>query len=257
MVFKVLGVPCPSKDVLLKKLEQAVLNSETKGYHTRGMDFSKLQKSGVSKILLKGESYSAPPNMKKVKMHERWRFGNSTEYLDASCLAYDFNGKIIATVDYSNQEAFKFKERGNGRGYGSYTTFGRPAIDHSGDQIDHVARSGEHTIDIDVQSLPSHVAALYFTVSSWTTTLKDIIQPSVHLVGDEDIELCSYELEQTDTGENTAVIMCKLFRESKGSRRWEMKAIGHIGLGRATNGHVNGHSCPYGPIRNDIKQKDL
>ena len=104
MVFKVLGVPCPSRPTLLVKLERAVRNSEEKEYHRAGMDFSRLQKSGVSKILLKGESYSAPPNMKKVRMHERWRFsGHDRVYLDASCLAYDFAGKVIKVVDYQHR----------------------------------------------------------------------------------------------------------------------------------------------------------
>ncbi len=274
MVFKVLGVPCPSRPTLLAKLERAVRNSEEKEYHRAGMDFSRLQKSGVSKILLKGESYSAPPNMKKVRMHERWRFsGHDRVYLDASCLAYDFAGKVIKVVDYQHQTAFSMEMAGRGgvggygaggHGHGRYARFANsPAIRHSGDEIDDVQRTGEHTIDIDVARLPPHVAALYFTVSAWTTTLGEILQPSVHLVGDGDVELCAYELEQQNTGENTAVVMCKLFREVTGASKWQLKAIGHVGMGRASGGHVDGETHgagggdPYRPIKDDIRNKDL
>merc|ERR1711934_647152 len=164
MVFKVLGVPCPSKAVLLAKLEQAVMNSERKGYHEKGMDFSRLHRSGVSKILLKGESYSAPPNMKKIRMHERWRFGEDVIYLDASCIAYDFGGVVLEEpVDYQNRTAFRIEKKKR------FASFGRGAIRHSGDEMNAEDHTGEHTIDVDMAMLPHYVAALYFTVSSWTT----------------------------------------------------------------------------------------
>lgn len=60
-----------------------------------------------------------------------------------------------------------------------------------------------------------------------------------------DQELCVYNLEQTATSTNTAVIMCKMSRERVGGT-WSVKALGHVGMGRASN---------YLPIRQDISDK--
>ena len=51
--FMAIGLQCPSKQSLTAWLRQCWKNSLAKKYHEKGMDFSKIQKSGVSKILLK------------------------------------------------------------------------------------------------------------------------------------------------------------------------------------------------------------
>ncbi len=51
--FKAVGLQCPSRQYLTGWLRQCWKNSLTKKYHQKGMDFSQIQKSGVSKILLK------------------------------------------------------------------------------------------------------------------------------------------------------------------------------------------------------------
>lgn len=53
-VFRIAGVTCPSPGQMLSFLEAAVPSSMKKGYHSASTDFSMVQKSGVSKILLKG-----------------------------------------------------------------------------------------------------------------------------------------------------------------------------------------------------------
>ena len=40
--------------------------------HLQGVDFSRIQRSGVSIILLQGERYTAPPNMKRMELLDRW-----------------------------------------------------------------------------------------------------------------------------------------------------------------------------------------
>jgi stress response protein SCP2 len=118
-------------------------------------------------------------------------------------------------------------------------------IEHSGDVVDYDTLRGEHTIHINVQLIPTTVAALFFTVSAWTTTLNDIYQPSAQLFDSEnDTEMCRYKLEDQDTGDKTAVIMCKLHRPSLGAR-WQLTSIGHVGHGRAGN---------YTSIRRDIQK---
>jgi hypothetical protein len=49
----------------------------------QGMDFSRVQARGVSKILLKGQRYTAPPNMKTVSMEERWRWTHASGHMCA------------------------------------------------------------------------------------------------------------------------------------------------------------------------------
>ena len=66
---------------------RSVANSEKKKYHRRGMDFSRVHRSGVSAILRKGESVSCSPTIKRVRLEEVWRWdGNGTIYLRASPL---------------------------------------------------------------------------------------------------------------------------------------------------------------------------
>jgi stress response protein SCP2 len=103
--------------------------------------------------------------------------------------------------------------------------------------------SGKHTINIALDQLPPKVSSLWFTITAYTTTLKDIKQPYIRFTdADSSQELCRYDLEQNATGNNTAVIMCKLHRDSaKGN--WNVLAIGHIGSGRASN---------YEPIKTNI-----
>uniref|UniRef100_A0A7S2D9N1 TerD domain-containing protein n=1 Tax=Octactis speculum TaxID=3111310 RepID=A0A7S2D9N1_9STRA len=108
---------------------------------------------------------------------------------------------------------------------------------------------------------PAAVTDVYFTVSSWQRTLKDVIQPSVHLEDEATgTELCHFELEERDTEDFTAVIMCCLSRKTSGSR-WVLKAIGHIGYGRASGGPItwrcNADSLsdgPYGPMKQAIEK---
>jgi len=84
--FAISGIPLPTKSFLLSTLEQSVKNSLKKGYHTRDTIFQNVMKSGVSHILLKGETYSAAPNLKEIQMIETWRYDGAVIYLDASCL---------------------------------------------------------------------------------------------------------------------------------------------------------------------------
>lgn len=225
--FQIARMPLPSKDMLLSFLEKAVGNSIKKGYHSHDTVFQNVMKSGVSKILLKGESFSADPNLRQLKLLEKWKYDGSTVFLDASCLVYDFHGKKTGFVDYH------------------YNTCCNSAVRHSGDHIDEAKQQGTHTIDVDIKRLPVSVKALFFTVSAWTTDLKSISQPSCHLFDAmSDTEMCSYQHADSDTGNKTAVIMCKLHRFSPSSR-WELTTIGHVGFGRADK---------YTSIEEDIKK---
>ncbi|KAL2631450.1 hypothetical protein R1flu_016136 [Riccia fluitans] len=225
--FAIMGMQCPSKEYLTGWLLQCWQNSLHKGYHSKATNFANIQKSGVSAILLKGESYTAPPNLKKARMYETWRYVEHTQFLDASCLVYDFDGRKLEIVDYSHLSGQD----------GSIT--------HSGDVIDNENKKGTHIIDIDYKKLPANVHELYFTMSGWAgATLKGFKLPFVQLKDTEtEMELCTYVLDDKDLGSHRSVIMCRMFRSTPGGSKWEVEAIGHLGDGAADS---------YGPLESSI-----
>jgi ubiquitin-protein ligase/stress response protein SCP2 len=229
--FQIAKVPLPSKDQLLNALEEAVGNSLKKGYHDKDTDFSKIHKSGVSRILLKGQSYSADPNISKISLIDTWKYNGEVKYLDASALVYDFDGKNLSRCDYTSQYI------------GGY-------LNHSGDIIEEETSSGRHTIDINVKKIPSNVKAIFIVLSAWHQTLDVIEQPSCYLFDKvKKSELCRY-IHDNSTADNqdfSSVIMCKFHRPSLNSR-WEMKSIGKTGYGCAD---------VYGPIHSTITDGGL
>lgn len=54
----------PSDEALSDLLRWAWAAGAAKGYHSATTDFSRVHASGVSTILLKGQSYSMPPSAK-------------------------------------------------------------------------------------------------------------------------------------------------------------------------------------------------
>ena len=245
--FATIRVPLPSKAQMVELLCRAVQRSEARGYHKKGMDFSRVHKSGVSAILRKGESCSASPTMHRLRLEEVWRYRTEeTLFLDATALAYGFDGEPRAHVDYSqtssaNGLAGRYHYSGGGHRGGRAA-----AMRHSGDVIDGGKREGKHTIDINLRSLSDEVGALYFTLSGWTTSLREIVRPEVLCFDPDDKSgepLCTYELEGKPTGSSTAVLMCKVWRERPGAI-WHVTAIGSLGEGRASN---------YEPIHASIR----
>lgn len=236
--FLIVNVPLPSKAYMHEWLSRAVGNSERKGYHKRGMDFSRVQRSGVSNILRKGESVSASPTMKMVRLEEVWRWDGSnggTKFLDASALTYGFDGTPLTEVDFSERISVTGLTSSSG-GYATYRAGERRvALRHSGDQIDH--NEGTHTIDIDLRALSDKVGAIYLTLSAWQEDLRTIIRPEVRCFDPADKSgepLARYELEGKPTGQETAVVMAKVWRAAPG-KVWQVTAIGELCRGRARN----------------------
>jgi hypothetical protein len=62
--YVLLGRQAPSDAALSDLLRWAWAAGAAKGYHSADTDFSRVQASGVSTILLKGQSYSMPPSAK-------------------------------------------------------------------------------------------------------------------------------------------------------------------------------------------------
>jgi stress response protein SCP2 len=226
--FQFVGVAGPrTKDDMAKLLRSHVKNSRRRKYHREGMNFSRIHASGTSKILAKGQQYSASADLKRVVFEDHWTFKGGAKFLDATCLLY--TGKMLVhTVDFSRTRACG------------------ESVRHSGDVME--AQSGTHTIDIDLQSLPKSITTCVFVISAWSTaTLKDIQTASV-VFRDADVDrssepLCVYKLDAHDKVSHLkSVIMCKLYRKPGGG--WHILAIGDSNRGSASN---------YKPIYNAVQ----
>jgi len=167
--------------------------------------------------------------MDKLFLEDCWTIVGGTVFLDATCYLFDNRGNFVELVDYAAQQ----DKSG--------------AIIHSGDVLDYEKSSGKHTISITLSKLPPNIASLYFSLSTCRTTLKNIKQPFVRFTDTKtDYELCRYNLENNNTKDYTAVVMCKLF---KSKDNWTVEALGSLGYGRCTQ--------RYAPIVEDIKKLKL
>ena len=124
--FRMLLLKVPSASYMTDWLKRSVVESARVGYHVPGMDFRSVQKSGVSRLLLSGDSYSAPVGLSNVVLTQIWRYRKQLLFLDASILMYDFKGEFLQHIDYARCRS----------------TCG--AIRHSGDVIDDFKHEGVH-----------------------------------------------------------------------------------------------------------------
>jgi stress response protein SCP2 len=230
--YEVLGLVYPGDTWLTAALRKAWATSLRKGYHTRRMDFFKVQGSGVSKILLKGSQYSAPPTLRRIVVTDHWRWAcEHVVYLDASCVAVRatlapdgscaVQREVVDEVDFRNLRSSKTRMRG--------------AMRHSGDIIDHREKAGRHTMHIDLSGVGLKVDELYFLGSAWGFALAQVQQPLITVADpDTGMELCSYSLD--DIGRqaratDSAIVMCRVFR---GHGRCHVQALGSTGPGDLT-----------------------
>lgn len=212
-------VPCPkSKFQMAQILKNAVRNSRKKRYHKTGMNFSAIHASGTSRILAKGQQYSAPDTLHRVEFHDHWSF-DSSMFLDATCLMYA-GQKRVATIDYQNTS----------------DKFG--AVIHSGDVMSE--GSGTHTISLDLQRIDPNVTTCIFVLSAWSNaTLKDVTSASITFKDADACHdaspLCTYNLEaHNKVSHLKSIIMCKLYRISS-SKSWHVLAIGDSHCGSVDN----------------------
>ncbi len=107
-VFARLYLACPTPQKLTALLRNAVRRSLKKRYHTAGMDFTAVQASGVSRILLKGESISAPPNMNTVIFEDAWHWdvASGTQFLDATVFLYK-DAALLEWADFAKVTAVR------------------------------------------------------------------------------------------------------------------------------------------------------
>ncbi|EWC47541.1 hypothetical protein DRE_03161 [Drechslerella stenobrocha 248] len=232
--FEALFVPPPTPSALTALLQQAVRNSLRKGYHRHGMDFSRIQASGVSRLLLRGQSYSVPPKLKQLEMRESWRWESTTHnvFLDATCTAFDFASEVIDEVSYESQIGLCSDESDRRA---------TAALRHSGDEMDSSVCRGQHKIQVDLAKISARrdVKALVFCMSAWMgATLRSFKTPEVTLVDPvTKVELATYNFENTSGRDGKSIVMAVLWRDRVGGK-WDLKALGDIGQGDLTRREV-------------------
>lgn len=132
------------------------------------------------------------------------------DYLDATC--FMFNDTLyLGKVDYKNRNT--------------------PGINHSGDVMDDTNRKGHHTINLDLEEIPTDITHLFFTLSAWSSpTISKFPNPSLKFydASDQENDLCSTSF--THANSSQAVIMCNL---SKKNGRWQIFEMGKLSAGNA------------------------
>lgn len=196
--FAACSRPCPGPVALTDILKQATKNSLRKKYHTATTNFSRIQASGVSHILKKGESYQIANTVQKARLELG---SDSSNILCGACLVYeDLTCRQVVSYD-------------NPYGY-------RDAVKHSGDMM--VDGKSKHVIDIDLARVPSSVTRLFLTLCSCgCADLSGFKKPSIIMQDASGTPLCTYNLERA--GRAPTVVMAAILR-SGGA--WKVTAVG-------------------------------
>ncbi|MGZ4521129.1 MAG: TerD family protein [Mycobacteriaceae bacterium] len=131
--------------------------------------------------------------------------------LDASCLMFDGNGRLLDQVWFNQLQS---KDG---------------AVVHTGDNLTGAGVGDDESIIVDLTRLSPTVATLVFVVNSFTGQNFSQIENAFCRVVDSmtEVELAKFEL--TGSGTHNAQVMAKLTRSAQG---WEMTAIGAIANGR-------------------------
>ncbi|GAB4817332.1 hypothetical protein N2152v2_004378 [Parachlorella kessleri] len=262
-----LGLRTPTPQQQCRALRLSCQSSLRKKYHRAGMDFSKVQGAGVSAILLKGQSYTAPPGMKAIAVDERWHSArpNHFVFLDASCLIYGSMAAVPPPLRGAAGGSSSWHDYCAARSGGKSFTcppiqpggkslellgivdycsshgarVGRAGtVAHSGDMV--VGDNGQHTITVTLPQLGPAVQALWLTMSAWRgARLSDIDQPYICIKDPAtDTELCQYFLEDLSPrqrSQHSAVVMCCIYRSPAAKGQWQVAAVGEVGGGDASN----------------------
>ena len=164
---------------------------------TLGHDWVSLSKPDGSPLqkLLVGIGWYPAPGMRNID-------------LDAAAIAFDAQGNKLESVWHRNANEF------NG------------ALQHTGDSKTGVGAGDAESIVVDVGRLPAEVAAVVFTINSFTGQRFTDITQAYFRIADQvtDEQVLRYDL--SDTQPSTAVLMAILRRGGTGI--WGVRAIGEF-----------------------------
>jgi len=131
--------------------------------------------------------------------------------LDASCVMFDDNNKLVDTVYFGH---LKSKD-------GSVT--------HTGDNRTGAGDGDDEQIIVELDKVPATIKSLVFTVNSYTGQSFNSVENAFCRMVDAktNTEIARYTLSAQ--GSHTAQIMAKVYRHGG---EWKMHAIGENGTGR-------------------------
>jgi tellurium resistance protein TerZ len=131
--------------------------------------------------------------------------------LDASALLFDAKGELVDQVWFQQLQSKDGSVR------------------HTGDNLTGAGEGDDESIAVDLSQVPSSVATMVFTVNSFTGQDFSQIENAFCRLVDETTgtEIARYDL--SGSGQHTAQIMAKVFRDGQG---WSMAAIGTAASGR-------------------------
>jgi stress response protein SCP2 len=128
--------------------------------------------------------------------------------LDAAAIAFDAQGNKLEIVWHRNNTEF------NG------------AIQHTGDSKTGKGAGDAESIGVDVGALPAEVAAVVFTINSFTGQRFTDITQAYFRIADQQTEQDIVRFDLSDTQPSTAVLMAILRRGTTGI--WGVRAIGEF-----------------------------
>ena len=134
--------------------------------------------------------------------------------LDASAIFFDASGRVLDTV-WFQQLASK-----------------DGSAQHTGDNLTGAGDGDDETILVDLSKVSPAVSQIVFVISSYSQQTFDVVENAFSRVVDDSTpgspEVVRYQL--TDSGNHTAMIMSKVFREGPGR---SFKAVGERANGRS------------------------
>jgi tellurium resistance protein TerZ len=131
--------------------------------------------------------------------------------LDASCALFDENKNVVDVVSF---QQLRSKDG---------------SINHSGDNLTGAGEGDDERINVNLQNVPANVKYMAFVVTSYRgQTFNDVENAYCRLVDEtSNQEIARYTL--SGGGNNTAMIMAKLYRHQG---EWKMHALGDPANGR-------------------------
>ena len=160
------------------------------------------------------------PLLGTVRMGLGWEpaYGSGAIDLDASVIAFDAQRKKLATCFFLRLSLFD------------------GAVRHSGDNLTGAGAGDDETITVNLAALPAKVHGLVFTVNSFSGHKFTKVAKAYCRLVDVGTEQELVRFDLTDSEPRTAVLMCKLVRQSSGA--WEMTALGEFHRARTARGLV-------------------
>lgn len=137
--------------------------------------------------------------------------GSASIDLDASCLAFDVQGKLRDQVWFRQLRGL------NG------------ALEHTGDNLTGEGDGDDEVIRVDLSRLPADIMHLVFTVNSFRGQSFDRVQNAYCRLVDEATQTELVRFTLSEAGSHTGLVLARLLRQGSD---WHFQALGDKTQGR-------------------------